>query len=400
MATIPQELIDLIITQIDLDDCRASQTLSSCCTVARCFLSTSRARLWSRFTILENSTSAAELHDMLVSSGTLAPLVRTIAIWCFEDLRMETLRLFNNVTHVEFMGRLEFLPDEVAEYIAESWNVSAITFRETAFDDICMDLIPLLHEFSNLKEIRFLYCECRGYRLTHEDVAGRRAYANVVVSAPESLYMDLTSSGIGITEIILAKPWIFSLERVRCLTLAFHPQESISERSEATMHKIFNALPQPLQELSLRHHDSLSLEDDSKLIPIARIPHISFDIYQGNRPLETMKWWIRNLQDAWANQRDSWAIREIHVNVIIDSWERYVGKGVFDDLLVPDVWISLDEILAAVPLIKLVVRVHAAQSIDDEEVLEFEPLLKGLFLLSRKRKEFFWVETLRLLNYS
>ncbi|KAF9041007.1 hypothetical protein BDZ89DRAFT_1060275 [Hymenopellis radicata] len=400
MAVLPQELIDLIITQIDLHDRRALETLSSCCTVARCFLSASRARLWSRLPIPEDCNSAAELHDMLVSSGTLAPLVQTIAIWCAEDLPIETFHLFNNVTHVEFLGRLEFLPDEVTEYIAESWNVSAITFRETAFDDICMDLIPLLHEFSNLKEIRFTDCECRGYNPTLEEVADGRTYADVVVSAPESLYMDLTSFGISITEIVLAKPWIFSLERVRRLTFAFHAGGSIPERSEAMMHKILNALPQPLQELSFRHHDSLPLEDDSKLIPIARIPQISFDIYQDNRPLETMKWWLRNLQDAWTNQRDSWVIREIHVNVVIDSRGRYIGKGVFDDLLVPDVWSALDEILAAVQLKKLVVRVQAVESIDDEEVSEFESLLRGLFPLSRKRKEFLWGEMWRLLFYS
>ncbi|KAF8917959.1 hypothetical protein CPB85DRAFT_149661 [Mucidula mucida] len=153
MPSFPQELIDCIINQVDLDDHCSLQTLSACSTVARSFLPASRARLWSRLEILANYPDSFE--DDIVAIG---PLVRTLALHCVGDLSPELLAHFPNVDHVEFLDDLEFLPDDVLNYIVKSWNVSVITLRRATLSDACVDLVPIFYGFSNLTEIKFINC--------------------------------------------------------------------------------------------------------------------------------------------------------------------------------------------------------------------------------------------------
>ncbi|KAF8917960.1 hypothetical protein CPB85DRAFT_1284214 [Mucidula mucida] len=199
--------------------------------------------------------------------------------------------------------------------------------------------------------------------------------------------------------IVLLKSWLFSLERVKRLTFSFTTDEADSSGSEEMMHGILDALPLPLQELCFKCHESLSLRSDSRLVPVATISRIAFDIYQDGKPLETIKWWTRNLVDAWVNRRDRWAIQEIRVNVITDCNVRYPDKGVFDDLLARDAWDPLDSILAVLKLEKLVFCVQALESIYEEEAMEFERLFKERLPLSRAREIFYWGTMLRLWRY-
>ncbi|KAF9055380.1 hypothetical protein BDZ89DRAFT_1055979, partial [Hymenopellis radicata] len=387
---LPQELVDAVINQVDLHDRTSLKTLSACTTVSKSFYPASRARLWARLKIPTYNPRLAELYDVLIAAGDLAPLVRNLVIDCNISFPVQFLYIFPNVVHIDFIGDFDYLPDDVTVYIAETLNVTSVSFQERSFDESGLTaMIPL---WSKAKRICFTDC---GVVISLEQVKRSRR-EDTVVCSPESLSIDLTEDGIPLLQFILAKTWLVSFKHLRRLAISGYTVTVVdAKESQEMVHRILDALPAPLRELSFKEYHCLFSKKDAKVLPIAAIARISFEVDREAQPLETVDWWVRNITNAWTNHRDKWAIEEIYIAVINDV-NASPPQCRFVDLFAPDIWHALDSILAAVKLKKLVVRVLTKNELDDVHVVQFDQALRGAFALSRQREIFYWGDIWRV----
>ncbi len=391
---LPQELVDAVINQVDLRDRTSLKTLSACSTVSKSFYPASRARLWTRLKIPPYTTRRAELYDVLIAAGDLAPLVQNLLIYCEETFPVQLLYIFPNVVDIEFIGDFDDLPNHVLKCIAETWNITTVSFQDAAFNKAALTaMIPL---WSKVKRI----CLIDSGSVTPSSL--EKVKHRSIVCSPESLSIDLTGDGIALIKFILANRWLMSFEHVRHLAISSFTVLAVDvEETREMVHRILDMIPVPLQELSFREYNSsefpnhrvrfmvlnfnqVSSNNDEEVLPIATIARIFFEVHQEAKPLQTLDWWVRNITNAWTNHRDKWAIKEIYIAVNESPQRRFV------DLSAPGVWHALDSILSVVKLNKVVVRVLTRRVVDDVHVLQFDQALRSAFALSRERDIFCW----------